>query len=180
MLARRTSFLGALALVACTTTADTVEAPTDTGPARTDVGYRVTALNRCEGDPARYQAIRPREEDLLLLQLRGPLSEDGSEKPLELTLRAPGSCGALPLCGHLLVRVDPTATDAEALAFRASTRTFEIPLSKLPEPLGSHTIEVQLHGDDGRQALGSDGRPRAETLVVEVVAADDPACVPLP
>jgi hypothetical protein len=165
-------------LVGCTTTADTVEVPTDTGPARTDVGYRVTALNPCEGEPARYQAIRPRGEDLLLLQIRGPYSDEGAEQPLELTLRAPGACGALPLCGHLLVRVDPTSADTEALAFRASTRTFEVPLSLLPEPLGFHTIEVQLHGDDGRQALSSDGRPRAEALTVDVVAADDPACRP--
>ncbi|MCS6901685.1 MAG: hypothetical protein RMJ98_18810 [Myxococcales bacterium] len=180
MLAQRISLLGALALMACTTTAETVSGPNDPGPARMDVNYRVMALNPCEEDPSRYQAIRPRGEDLLLLQVLGPLSEDGSEKPLELTLRAPGACGALPLCGHLLVRVDPTSVDTEALAFRASTRTLEIPLYKLPEPLGSHTIEVQLHGDDGRQALGSDGRPRAETLVVEVVAADSSGCTPQP
>jgi hypothetical protein len=167
-------------LAACTTTADTVEVPTDTGPTRMDVGYRVRALNPCEGEPARYQAIRPRDEDLLLLQVRGPFSDEGAEKPLELTLRAPGSCGALPRCGHLLVRVDPTSADTEALAFRASTYTIEVPLALLPEPLGSHTIEVQLHGDDGRQALSSDGYPRAVTLTVDVVAADDPTCIPLP
>lgn len=182
MFARLTASWLALSFLlgACSTTAETAEVPVEEGPARVAVDYRVTALNRCEGEPPRVQAIRPRGEDLVLLQVGGPLSSEGVEEPLAATLRAPGACGSLPLCGHLLVRVDPSSPEQEALRFRVATRLFELPLGALENPLGPHTVEIQFHDDGGFQALGADGQPLARTIQLDIVASDDPGCAPQP
>lgn len=182
MFARALVFAAAFSglLSACTTTAETIEAPSEEAPDQLGVTFRIVALNTCAEDSARVQAIRPRGEDLVLLRIGGALQENGSESTLDLLLRSPGACGSVDRCGHMLVRVDPSSKDAEALRFLASTNTFEVPLATLETPLGHHTVEVLIQGDDGLQAIGADGQPLAKTIEIDVVAPDDSSCTPQP
>jgi hypothetical protein len=96
--------------------------------------------------------------------LVGPTPEDDPSSLVDWVLRPAGAC-AVPDCGHLLVRVDPSES-GEALLVRSASVAVPIPLATLPAPTGSHTFSVELLDDDGR-SLGEGDSAQVSLRVVE-------------
>jgi hypothetical protein len=170
----RRLLLPLLALIsfACSTSTEPLETtPLKQGPTRLPLEFRIEAPTRCDPQGSRALALQPRGEPLLLLQVTGPLASDGSAQPFGASLRPPGVCGSLPLCGHFLVSIDPGSEDT--FSFRVSSRAFEVPLASLASPFGPHTIEVRLLDDAGEPAVGADGTPLAQVLQIETLPESD-------
>jgi hypothetical protein len=115
------------------------------------------------GGASRVVGLETRGEKLLALSISTSLS-----------LRPAGACGSLSPCGHVLVTVDGSNLGIS----QAAALTLELPLDKLGQPYGTHTVKAEIRADDDTPLLDDSGRPLAVTLLVDVFAPDDPACSP--
>ncbi len=86
------------------------------------------------------------------------------------TLRPPGGCAGTEQCGHVVVMVDPDGT-AGALTVRGATALVLVNLTDLDEPVGSHTLRVELAEDDGSR-FESNGTVLAAEVTFSVVQGD--------
>jgi hypothetical protein len=67
-----------------------------------------------------------------------------------LTLKAPGSCGGDPNCGHVHVLVDGDSCNSAGVPYNNAGQgsPINVKLAACPEPTGPHVVAVELHKDD--------------------------------
>jgi hypothetical protein len=86
------------------------------------------------------------------------------------TLEPPFACIGTPQCGYVLVTVDPGQPSGFTVASVAVS--IDIPLVRLRDPTGDHTLVVELRNSDGTRAEDDKGKPYQVTLPIHV----SPSC----
>lgn len=92
------------------------------------------------------------------------------------SMRPPGACYGGVQCGQLALIVDPTpgadAGEGGALVTTSAAPLVQADLGGLASPEGTHVLRLELWNDgEAKAATGSDGKPLAQQITVEVTRA---------
>ena len=145
--------LASLLLAGCSSDDTTVAAPVT--PPTVALSSITSAGGRTEGNGSCLEVGRDPAKTVVV---NASLSEGFS-------LRPPGTCGGLQLCGRLRFRLDPSG-DSEALKVEAAQSAVQVPLENVT--LGSHVFQLELLNDAGQITLDPTKSPNVVSVTLDV------------